>query len=113
MKWTYIGDQGEVSIYIAQGALPPGLEPHAPVDKQGRPIIAHSESGNHHVLERPVKVYAQPGMDTLYALLEQPTALIQDAPNPHGQHSLPACIAKFVINQEYDPWSEEIRRVAD
>lgn len=114
MKRTYLGDQGEVAIYLVEdGSIPTGAVDHTDVDSKGRPIIAHSEKGHHHVLERPVKVKYDAGMDTLYALLDQPTQLIQDAPDAHGSHALPAGLIMFVLTQEYDPFSEQARRVAD
>jgi hypothetical protein len=114
MTWEYLGDQGEVSIYwAAEAEIPNDATAHGDIDSQGRPIIAHSESGNHHVLERPVQVRFQPGMDTLYALLNEPNKLIQDCANGHGEHNLPAGIAKFVLNQMYDPFTAQAHRVAD
>lgn len=114
MKRIYLGDQGELAIYLIEGGqMPVDTEPFTDVDSKGRPIIAHSEKGNHHVLERPVEVRHHKGMDCLYALLDQPTQLIQDCPDAHGAHTLPAGLIQFVPAQEYDPFSEQVRRVAD
>lgn len=114
MKRTYLGDQGELAIYLIEGgSIPADAIIHSDVDGKGRPIIAHSGKGNHHVLERPVEVKYHAEMDTLYALLEEPTALIQDCPDAHGSHVLPAGLIMFVPAQEYDPFTEQARRVAD
>lgn len=114
MKRIYLGDQGELAIYhIIDGEVPADAVPHTDADKHGRPIIAHSEKGNHHVLERPVEVRYHKGMDCLYALLDAPTQLIQDCPDAHGSHTLPAGLIQFVPAQEYDPFAEQARRVAD
>lgn len=111
-----IGAQGEISIFRVAN-VPDGLVPMAEKDKKGRPIISHSESGNHHILDRAVAVMERPnppaGMRILYAILEEPTALIQDADEPHGSHELPAGTYEFRIAREFDPFSEQIRQVAD
>lgn len=114
MNRIYLGDQGELAIYLVEGGeIPADATPHTDVDIKGRPIIAHSEKGNHHVLERPVEVKYHAGMDTLYALLDAPMQLIQDCPDAHGSHTLPAGLIMFVPAQEYDPFAEQVRRVAD
>lgn len=110
------GAQGEISIFRV-GAMPDGLVPIAEKDKKGRPIISHSESGNHHILDHAVDVLEHPnppsGMRILYALLEEPTRLIQDADEPHGSHELPAGTYEFRIAREFDPFTEQARQVAD
>jgi hypothetical protein len=112
-----IGAQGEVMIFRLSGAMPAGLVALADSDRLGRPIIGHSESGHHHVLERAVEVMEQPnapaGMRILYALLDEPTMLIQDASDAHGAHTLPAGLYEFRIAREYDPFMEQARLVAD
>ena len=117
MQKTSLGAQGEISIFAVAGDIPDGLTPFVEVDKSGRPIISHSESGHHHVLERPAKVFekqdAPAGMRVLYALLDEPTDLIQSAPDAHGKHTLPAGLVEFRIAREFDPWTEQARQVAD
>ena len=110
--------QGEVTCRLLEGKMPSGLAPLNDADKAGRPIIGHSESGHHHVLERAVEVFEAPnppaGMRVLYALLDEPTALIQDAPgNPHETQLLPAGLHQFKIAREHDPFTEQARMVAD
>lgn len=111
-----IAAQGEITIFsVAQ--LPAGLVPHTEKDRLGRPIISHSESGHHHVLDRAVEVLELPnppsGMRILYALLEEPTSLIQDADNAHGEHVLGPGVVEMRIAREFDPFSEQARQVAD
>lgn len=112
-----LGAQGEVMIFRLAGELPSGLVPLTDFDRLGRPIIGHSESGHHHVLERAFVVMEKPdapnGMRILYALLDEPTMLIQDATDAHGAHSLPAGLYEFRIAREYDPFMEQARLVAD
>lgn len=113
---TEIRAQGEIT-FRPVGKLPKGLVPHTERDKSGRPIISHSESGHHHVLDRPVEVLEHPrppaGMRILYALLDAPTALVQDAPDAHGRHDLAPGIVEFRLAREFDPFAEQIRQVAD
>lgn len=116
MKREVIGAQGEITVFRIS-ELPGGLRPATEKDKLGRPIISHSESGNHHILDRAVDVLEHPsppaGMRILYALLDEPTMLIQDADEPHGSHMLDAGYVEFRIAREYDPFAEQARIVAD
>jgi len=116
MERKIIGAQGEISIFLVS-AMPAGLVAFTDKDKRGRPIISHSESGNHHILERAVAVMEKPdapaGMRILYALLDEPVDLIQDAPDAHGSHTLPAGVIEFRIAREFDPFTEQARQVAD
>jgi hypothetical protein len=116
MKREVIGAQGEITIFSVS-ELPEGLVPFTDTDQSGRPIISHSESGHHHVLERAVKVLEKPdapeGMQVLYALLDEPTRLLQDAADAHGEHMLAPGYVEFRIARLFDPFSEQARRVAD
>ncbi len=111
-----VGAQGEITIFRVD-QMPSGLAQFIETDKRGRPIISHSESGNHHILERACAVMEKPnppaGMRILYALLEEPTQLLQDADEPHGSHTLDPGVYEFRIAREFDPFSEQIRQVAD
>lgn len=117
MERQVICAQGEITVFRIVGDMPAGLNPLAEIDKAGRPIISHSESGNHHVLDARVdvmeKVDAPEGMRILYALLDEPTSLIQDASDAHGSHMLDPGLYEFRIAREFDPFSEQVRRVAD
>lgn len=117
MKREVVCAQGEITVFRVVGELPANLVKHAEIDKLGRPIISHSESGNHHVLDRPVEVLektdAPEGMRILYALLDEPTQLIQDASDAHGSHDLEPGLYEMRIAREFDPFSEQVRQVAD
>jgi len=111
-----IGAQGEITI-IKIDALPEGMQTK-PVERTAKGwIISHSESGHHHVLtdgnvmERTDNVPA--GMQKLYALLDGPASLIQDATVPHGHYDLAPGAYEFRISREFDPFVEQARRVAD
>lgn len=108
--------QGEV--YIRRLADRPdmtGLEPVRPDHAKGY-ILAHSESGHHHILsggdllERP---NGGAGMDRFYAILDNPETVEQDAANPHDAATLPAGFYDIRISREYNPFTEQARRVAD
>ena len=111
-----IGAQGEITI-IRIDSLPADLETSPAERINSGWIISHSESGHHHILtggevmERTNRVPT--GMKILYAILEDPQALIQDAQVPHGKYQLPAGFYEFRIAREFDPFSEQVRRVAD
>lgn len=117
MKREVIGAQGEITIFRITGDMPDDVIERTETDRLGRPIISHSESGHHHVLERPVAVYETKtppeGMRVLYALLEQPMKLLQDAANAHGAHMLDPGLYEFRIAREYDPFVEQARMVQD
>jgi len=100
-------------------ALPDGLEPFTERGKNGDWIISHSESGHHHlldadgvtVMERTKDV--SEGMRILYAIVDKPAQLRQDAGNAHESHNLANGIYEFRIAREYDPFLQQARRVAD
>lgn len=116
MKKQIIGAQGEITI-IKIDALPDGITTKPVERTNAGHIISHSESGNHHVLtggdvmERTDNV--PQGMQIIYALLDAPASLVQDAPAPHGGFDLDPGIYMFKIAREYDPFAEQARPVAD
>lgn len=110
--------QGE--IYVREvDTLPDGLKPFEERGKTGAFIVSHSESGHHHlleadgvaVMERTENVPA--GMRILYAIVEKPASLYQDAANPHDPHTIPPGIVEMRIAREFDPIMEQARQVAD
>jgi len=117
MERIVIAQQGEAKVYRIT-TLPAGMTTTA-VERtaSGAAIISHSESGNHHVLdcdtvmERTDNVPA--GMRVLYAIVSAPTCLRQDAAVPHQPVSLDPGIYEFRVQREFDPFSEQTRRVAD
>jgi len=111
-----IGQQGEVRI-VRIDALPKGMQTK-PVEKTTKGyVISHSESGHHHlltggdVMERADNV--PPGMQVFYAILSEPQRFVQDAANPHGGFDLDPGIFEFRVSREFDPFTEQARRVAD
>jgi len=121
MNRTVIAQQGEAKVYRLT-ALPADadtLSRMTDATSAGHAIISHSESGHHHVLDRPgVKVLERTsdvptGMRILYAIVDAPTALRQNANVPHQPVLLDPGIYEFRIQREYDPFAEQARRVAD
>jgi len=116
MAKQIIGAQGEITI-IKIDAMPANIETKAAEQTAKGWIISHSESGHHHlltggdVMERTSNVPA--GMKILYAILENPEALIQDASTPHGGYDLAPGVYEFRCAREFDPFKEQARRVAD
>lgn len=117
MTKQIIGAQGEITI-IKIDAAPDGFADMTPAKRvRLGSIVSHSESGNHHVLtegtvmERTKDV--PQGMRVLYAILEKPGQLVQDAAVPHGHFDLAAGFYEFKIAREFDPFAEQARQVAD
>lgn len=110
--------QGEVTIIrLPDGSqLPnwPDLEREA-----GRLIVGHSETGHHHVIERPeaVRIVAKPdgrAMTIMRAIVTEPTRVIHlRGHDTHAPIDLPPGNYEFRGQIEYDPYAEEIRRAAD
>ena len=63
------------------------------------------------VMERTDKVPA--GMQVFFAILDKPEQLIQDAATPHTGYNLDPGIYRFDISREFNPFTEQARRVAD
>lgn len=115
MTKQIIGAQGEVTI-IKIGAVPTNVKTRPVTERntRGQIIISHSESGHHHVVtdgEVLERTDAPDGMQIFYAIF--PRALVQDAPTPHEGYDLPDEFYEFRIAREFDPFSEQARRVAD
>jgi hypothetical protein len=67
MNRKILGAQGEITIFLIDGVMPTGLVAHGDKDRLGRPIISHSESGNHHILDAAVCVMEKPDAPALCA----------------------------------------------
>lgn len=86
--------------------------------ESGEWIISHSESGHHHLIGAGATVMEKTtdvpeGIRILYAIVEDPTSLYQDAAVPHDAHDLPTGYYEFRIAREFDPFTQQARRVAD
>lgn len=110
--------QGE--IYARKiDELPDGLEAFSEKDANGAWIISHSESGHHHVIDAPGVMVMErtkdvpTGMRILYAIVDEPASLKQDAANAHEAHDMDLGIYEMRVSREYDPFLQQARRVAD
>lgn len=109
--------QGEVTLTRVDH-VPDGLVPQAPVD--GRVIVAHSETGHHHVIEieredDPAAEFI-PGKDPLTAWLKvnRPTALVHlRGHDTHEPLALSPGLYRCDYGREFDPYEQIMRRVAD
>lgn len=115
-KITLTNAHGEVNFFrIDEGR--PNLDGFAPVAaSSGGFVVGHSESGHHHVLEADgvtVMECELEGMKTLYAILEKPVGLKQAAGAPHAPQTIEPGAYIITNNVEYDPFTEQARRVAD
>ncbi len=111
---TVIGQQGEVVIIKIEALPDMETRPTQKSDKGF--IISHSESGHHHILTGGnvmERVSVPSGMQIFYAILDEPAEFVQDAASPHGGFDLAPGIYEFRVSREFDPFSEQARRVAD
>lgn len=109
--------QGEVYIRRVD-SLPAGVKLSPVKAEGGSLIVSHSESGHHHVLDRrhvDLMERADPaeGLRMLYAVVKEHTALRQTAAVPHEAADLEPGIYEMRLSREFNPFEEEIRRVAD
>lgn len=114
---TPIGNQGEIRIDRIE-SLPEFTTAPFKEKKGDHFIISHSEQGHHHLLGGDVEVMERmesvpAGAKILYAIVKEPTKLWQDATVPHEPIPLDPGIYEFRIKREYDPFSEQARRVTD
>lgn len=114
--FKFAAAQGEVNIKRID-SLPEGLTELHP--EKGVFIVGHSESGNSHVLDAPgVRVLERTrdvpvGMRMLYAIVENPTVLRQNAASPHETIAVDPGLYSFRISREFDPFTAQARRVED
>lgn len=116
MKREAIANQGEIRIDRIEAM--PASETKAFDEKNEKGwIISHSEQGHHHILGGDCEVLerngAPAGARILYAIVKEPAKLFQDAAVPHQPVDLDPGIYEFRIKREFDPFAEQVRRVAD
>lgn len=112
-----IANQGEIRIDRIEAL--PDFATKAFTEKNAKGyIISHSEQGHHHILGGDVDVMERvenvpAGARILYAIVKEPTTLFQDAAVPHDPVNVDPGIYEFRIKREFDPFAEQVRRVAD
>jgi hypothetical protein len=83
------------------------------VERSTVPIVGHSETGHHHVLECPAPVEVIHA-DGTYVRLSEPGMLVQrKETNRHRDLPVPAGLYVVLTKSEYDPFAGTLRRVAD
>ena len=112
-----VQQQGEVYVEKIE-EVPDGLNAFTGEMSAGAYVISHSESGHHHVIDAAdcmVMEHPEPpaGMQILYAIVKNPASLRQNAANAHEAADLDPGIYELRIAREFDPFEEEVRRVAD
>jgi hypothetical protein len=79
-------------------------------------IIAHSETGHHHVVESVTAFEVQGDVDKedLYLRLFEPAKLVhKKTTSKHKTLTVPAGFWKVLHKSEYNPWTKLIQRVKD
>lgn len=116
LKYKDLPDQGEIRIDRLDALPACETKPFTERNSKGA-IISHSEQGHHHILAGDCEVLERvdvpAGMRILFAILNEPTRLFQDAAVPHDTVPLDPGIYSFRLKREFDPFAEQIRRVAD
>lgn len=85
--------QGEIELFAVSDNHFDGMEFDAVEVKNGAYVLAHSESGHHHVLDRKVAEVSRvksdsQGMTVLSMIVTDPDATIINL-NPNGHKNLP------------------------
>lgn len=77
-------------------------------------IVAHSETGHHHVLESKTKfVVSEKDKQFLVELFEPAKLVHKKTVDKHKTLTVPAGKYKVVYKNEYNPWEQVISRVFD
>ena len=109
---TQIVRHGEV-ILKGVGSLPKRAEL---VEETNKYVVAHSETGHHHVLEMDLskfKVYTWEG-DTYLELPEVATLLHEKTgKDVHAPHKIQPSVYKIVIKKQFDYFAGKLQSVRD
>ena len=95
--------QGDVRLVAIEG-LPEGL-------KVKDNVIAHSETGHHHIVENAIVYTDASGQQYVQVQKENAMLMHQKAQEAHEQIQIPKGIYKVVHQREFSPQAE--RRVMD
>ncbi len=117
-KVEHSNAHGEINFYrIIEGSVDTSnFGPVTDTTKNGDIIVGHSESGHHHILERDdveAKEFVQNGMKYFHAIVKKQNRLYQDAASPHDAQTIEP--GEYIIgcSLDYDPFTQQARRVAD
>jgi hypothetical protein len=90
--------------------------PKGKARKSKEEIVAHSETGHHHVVvsEKPFEVMGDVEKHDLYIRLFEPAKLVHKKPTQkHRTLNVPAGLWKILHKTEYNPFAGLIQRVKD
>lgn len=96
--------------------LPVDKMPKGKTTKVTAQIIAHSETGHHHVIEadQEFEVMGSLEKENLYLRLFEPAKLVHKKTiDKHKTLTVPKGDWKILHKSEYDPFSQLVRRVQD
>jgi len=117
-KLEHTNAHGEINFYkIIEGSV--DLSEFVPVTdttQTGDIIVGHSESGHHHVLEKEnveISEFVHDGMKYFHAIVKKQNRLYQDASSPHDEQTIEPGEYIIGVSLDYDPFTQQARRVAD
>jgi hypothetical protein len=94
--------------------VPVSRMPKGKINKVNEQIIAHSETGHHHVVESETAFDVVMDKLDMYLLLNRPAKLVhKKAVDKHKTLTVPKGIWKILHKSEYDPYAQRIQRVID
>ena len=117
LKFTKVAAQGELTIKRVQRLPEDAGAPVAP--ERGVLIVGHSETGHHHVMERPGAQFFEPvkqpdGMTVLFAILTSANELTHlRGYDTHETIAFQPGMYEFRSGREFDPYAELARKQMD
>ena len=114
--FTKYAAQGEISITRVD-AIPKNVKPMNA--ENGKFIVGHSETGHHHVMERPGAQFFEPvkqpdGMTVLFAILTSANELTHlRGYDTHETIAFQPGMYEFRSGREFDPYAELARKQMD
>lgn len=117
-KVEHTNAHGEINFYrIIEGSVDTSeFTQITDTTQNGDIIVGHSESGHHHILEKDgveAKEFVQDGMKYFHMIVGKHNRLYQDAASPHEAQTIEP--GEYIIgcSLDYDPFTQQARRVAD
>jgi hypothetical protein len=93
--------------------IPETEVPQVEFKKQKQVTVCHSESGRHHVLVSDTEFEVAESGEDLFARLFAPATMTQTGAATHNDLTLTPGIYRRFRFMEYDPVTEEVRKVYD
>ena len=106
----YIAAQGDLNIYLID-AIPDGMEQASP-EADGNHILAHSETGHHHIIDgNTARVFNQDEFVSFLKVKEDAEIIHLRSFDTHEKIPMP--IGDYMITRQRQPSIEGWERVAD